>query len=79
VTTATVNGSGTRRAELAAFLRSRRGRISPEDAGPPPGPAGTRMIVYTPADEPTRRAVASLIAGEGAAAQFPCWPAHDGR
>ena len=37
---------------------------------------GTRMVVYTPADEATRRAVACLIAGEGAGAQFPCWPAH---
>ncbi len=26
---------------------------------------GTRMVVYTPVDEPTRAAVASLIAGEG--------------
>jgi transcriptional regulator with XRE-family HTH domain len=40
---------------------------------------GTRMVVYTPADEPTRRAVASLIAGEGAGARFPCWEAHAGR
>jgi transcriptional regulator with XRE-family HTH domain len=37
---------------------------------------GTRMVVYTPADEATRRAVACLIAGEGAGTQFPCWPAH---
>jgi transcriptional regulator with XRE-family HTH domain len=37
---------------------------------------GTRMVVYTPADETTRAAVASLIAGEGADAQFPCWPLH---
>jgi transcriptional regulator with XRE-family HTH domain len=37
---------------------------------------GTRMVVYTPADEATRQAVACLIAGEGAGAQFPCWPAH---
>jgi len=40
---------------------------------------GTRMVVYTPADEPTRKAVACLIAGRGAGAQFPCWPAHAGR
>jgi transcriptional regulator with XRE-family HTH domain len=39
---------------------------------------GTRMVVYTPADEPTRRAVACLIAGQGAGARFPCWP-HDAR
>ncbi len=37
---------------------------------------GTRMVVYTPADETTRRAVARLIAGEGTDARFPCWPAH---
>jgi transcriptional regulator with XRE-family HTH domain len=37
---------------------------------------GTRMVVYTPADDATRRAVASLIAGDAADARFPCWPAH---
>jgi len=37
---------------------------------------GTRMVVYTPVDETTRTAVASLIAGEGGAARYPCWPAH---
>jgi transcriptional regulator with XRE-family HTH domain len=37
---------------------------------------GTRMVVYTPTDDVTRRAVASLIAGEGAGARFACWPAH---
>jgi transcriptional regulator with XRE-family HTH domain len=37
---------------------------------------GTRMVVYTPADDATRCAVASLIAGENADARFPCWPAH---
>ena len=36
---------------------------------------GTRMVVYTPADETTRTALASLIAGEGTAARYPCWPA----
>jgi len=39
---------------------------------------GTRMVVYTPADEPTRRALASLIDGDGAGARFPCWDAHLG-
>jgi len=34
------------------------------------------MVVYTPADDATRRAVASLIAGQGADARFPCWAAH---
>jgi transcriptional regulator with XRE-family HTH domain len=37
---------------------------------------GTRMVVYTPADEVTRAAVASLIAGEGADATYPCLAAH---
>ncbi|GLZ12769.1 transcriptional regulator [Actinomadura sp. NBRC 104425] len=31
-------GRGARRTDLAAFLRSRRERISPEDVGMPPGP-----------------------------------------
>ena len=38
MTTATANGNGSaRRTELAAFLRARRERISPEDVGLPPG------------------------------------------
>src|SRR5260370_18666846 len=37
---------------------------------------GTRMVVYTPADEVTIAAVASLIAGEGAQVQYPCWAEH---
>jgi transcriptional regulator with XRE-family HTH domain len=37
---------------------------------------GTRMVIYTPADDATRRAVASLIAGQGTDARFPCWAAH---
>ena len=37
---------------------------------------GTRMVVYTPADDTTRSALACLIAGEGADASFPCWPEH---
>ncbi len=37
---------------------------------------GTRMVVYTPADEPTGSALARLIAGDGASASFPCWPEH---
>jgi hypothetical protein len=37
---------------------------------------GTRMVVYTPADEATAAALASLIAGEGAAARYACWPEH---
>jgi transcriptional regulator with XRE-family HTH domain len=39
---------------------------------------GTRIVVYTPADEPTRQALASLIAGDGAGARFPCRDAHLG-
>jgi len=38
----------------------------------------TRMVVYTPADEATRRAVASLIAADGAGDRFDCWDAHAG-
>jgi len=37
---------------------------------------GARMVVYTPADDATRRAIAGLIAGDGADARYPCWPAH---
>jgi transcriptional regulator with XRE-family HTH domain len=37
---------------------------------------GTRVVVYTPADEVTRQAVAGLLRGEGADARFPCWNFH---
>jgi transcriptional regulator with XRE-family HTH domain len=37
MTAMTTNANGSRRAELAAFLRSRRERISPEQVGLPPG------------------------------------------
>jgi transcriptional regulator with XRE-family HTH domain len=37
---------------------------------------GARMVVYTPADDATRRAIARLIAGDGVDARYPCWPAH---
>ncbi|HEV8277541.1 MAG TPA: hypothetical protein VGQ26_17865 [Streptosporangiaceae bacterium] len=37
---------------------------------------GTRVVVYTPADEVTRQAVAGLLRGEGADARFPCWDSH---
>lgn len=37
---------------------------------------GTRVVVYTPADEVTREAIAALLRGEGTGARFPCWPAH---
>ena len=36
----------------------------------------TRVVVYTPADETTRQAVAGLLRGEGADARFPCWDSH---
>jgi transcriptional regulator with XRE-family HTH domain len=38
---------------------------------------GTRMVVYTPADEPSEKAIARLAAGEEADARFPCWPIHN--
>ena len=34
------------------------------------------VVVYTPADETTRSALASLVAGEGCTARYPCWPGH---
>jgi transcriptional regulator with XRE-family HTH domain len=37
---------------------------------------GTRMVVYRPADELTRDAIARLLAGEGTGARYPCWAAH---
>jgi hypothetical protein len=40
---------------------------------------GTRLIVYRPADEVTRDAIARLLAGEGTDAQYPCWEAHQQR
>jgi transcriptional regulator with XRE-family HTH domain len=38
---------------------------------------GTRMVVYNPADDGCRQAVAGLLRGEGQNLHFPCWPAHD--
>jgi transcriptional regulator with XRE-family HTH domain len=38
---------------------------------------GARMVVYTPADEPSGRALARLTAGAEADARFSCWPIHD--
>ena len=40
---------------------------------------GTRMVVYRPADEATRVAIAGLLAGEGIDARYPCWEAHQRR
>jgi hypothetical protein len=38
---------------------------------------GARMVVYTPADDESKAALARLAAGEEADARFPCWPIHD--
>ena len=40
---------------------------------------GTRMVVYRPADEVTREAIARLLAGDGTSARYPCWEAHQRR
>ena len=40
---------------------------------------GTRVVVYTPADEATRAAISGLLAGEGAGQHFPCWDFHQRR
>jgi transcriptional regulator with XRE-family HTH domain len=37
---------------------------------------GARMVVYTPIDEPSKKALTQLAAGELLDARFPCWPAH---
>ncbi len=37
---------------------------------------GARMQVYTPADEPSKKAIARLAAGEEADTRFPCWSLH---
>jgi transcriptional regulator with XRE-family HTH domain len=37
---------------------------------------GTRVVVYTPADDVTRAATESLLRGEGTDARYPCWEAH---
>jgi transcriptional regulator with XRE-family HTH domain len=38
---------------------------------------GTRMVIYNPADDGCREAVAGLLRGEGQDQHFPCWPGHD--
>ncbi|HEY2551051.1 MAG TPA: helix-turn-helix transcriptional regulator [Streptosporangiaceae bacterium] len=40
------------------------------------GTPGTRMVVYTPADERCRKALESLLAGEGEGEHYRCWRAH---
>jgi transcriptional regulator with XRE-family HTH domain len=37
---------------------------------------GTRMVIYNPADDGCREAVAGLLRGEGNGLHFPCWPTH---
>ena len=37
---------------------------------------GARLVVYTPDDEQSRKALARLAAGDQLAARFPCWSAH---
>jgi transcriptional regulator with XRE-family HTH domain len=38
---------------------------------------GARMVVYTPDDPRSEKAVARLAAGEELTARFPCWNSHD--
>jgi transcriptional regulator with XRE-family HTH domain len=43
---------------------------------------GTRMVVYAPSDDATRRAMEQLVAEYGCGSpqpRFPCWPAHQAR
>jgi transcriptional regulator with XRE-family HTH domain len=37
---------------------------------------GTRMVVYRPADEITRKAISELLTGQGVDEHFPCWETH---
>jgi transcriptional regulator with XRE-family HTH domain len=37
---------------------------------------GARLVVYTPDDEPSAKALARLAEGEGLDARFPCWNLH---
>jgi len=36
-----------------------------------------RMVIYTPDDEQSRKAIARLAAGEELTARFPCWSSHN--
>jgi transcriptional regulator with XRE-family HTH domain len=38
---------------------------------------GARMVIYTPDDARTEKAIARLAAGEELTARFPCWNTHD--
>jgi hypothetical protein len=42
------------------------------------GCVGTRLVVYTPVDAQTRRAMEHIVA-EGSGAHFPCWGTHQAR
>jgi hypothetical protein len=35
------------------------------------------MVIYTPDDPQSEKAVARLAAGEELTARFPCWTSHD--
>ena len=37
---------------------------------------GTRLVVYAPSDDATRRAMAQLMEAGPPQPRFPCWPAH---
>jgi transcriptional regulator with XRE-family HTH domain len=37
---------------------------------------GARLVVYTPADDPSKKALARLADGEQLDARFPCWNSH---
>jgi hypothetical protein len=39
------------------------------------GCVGTRLVVYTPVDVQTRRAIEHVVA-DGMDAHFPCWETH---
>ena len=40
---------------------------------------GTRLVVYTPSDDATRRAMEQLVEAGSPQPRFPCWPAHQAR
>jgi hypothetical protein len=40
---------------------------------------GTRIVVYRPADEVTRKAITTLLTGEGIDVHYPCWEFHQQR
>ena len=43
---------------------------------------GTRLVVYAPSDDATRRAMEQLVEEYGSGPpqpRFPCWPAHQAR